>query len=71
MKNTVFREIKGSSKDEMKITGESLQEKELALFGYRFYDSGKIPNIAYTSDSEKKLRDLMEYNEITFFKNEA
>ncbi len=68
VKNTVFREIKGSSKDEMEITGESLQEKELALFGYRFYDSRRILNIAYTSGSEKKLRDLVEYNEITFLK---
>lgn len=68
MKNTVFREIKGSSKDEIEITGESLQEKELALFGYRFYDSRRILNIAYASGSEKKLRDLVEYNEVSFLK---
>ncbi|WP_449388984.1 hypothetical protein [Chryseobacterium lineare] len=67
-KNTVFKELKGTNKDEIEITGEALQEKEFAFFGYRFFDSRSILNIAYTQNSQKQLRDLVEYNEIAFLK---
>ncbi|GEN75728.1 hypothetical protein [Chryseobacterium hagamense] len=68
MKNTVLKELKGTNKDEIEITGEALQEKEFAFFGYRLFDVRSILNIAYTQNSTKQLRDLMEYNEIGFLK---
>jgi len=68
MKNTVLKELKGTKKDEIEITGEALQEKEFAFFGYRLFDVRSILNIAYTPNSTKQLRDLLEYNEIGFLK---
>jgi hypothetical protein len=68
MKNTVMKELKGANKDEIEITGEALQEKEFAFFGYRLFDVRSILNIAYTLNSTKQLRDLLEYNEIGFLK---
>jgi hypothetical protein len=67
-KNTRFKELKGTRKDEVEITGEALQKKEFALFGYRFFDFRSILNIAYEKDSKKTLKDLLEYNEIEFLK---
>ncbi|ROH95937.1 hypothetical protein [Chryseobacterium daecheongense] len=67
-KNTRFKELKGNRKDEVEITGEALQKKEFALFGYRFFDFRSILNIAYEKDSKKTLKDLLEYNEIEFLK---
>ncbi|MDF2933620.1 MAG: hypothetical protein K0R36_2951 [Chryseobacterium sp.] len=67
-KNTRVKELKSASKDEIEITGESLQEKEFALFGYRFFDVKGIINISYEKDSKKTLRDLLESNEIAFIK---
>lgn len=67
-KNTKVKELKSASKDEIEITGEALQEKEFALFGYRFFDVRGIINISYEKDSEKTLRDLLESNEISFIK---
>ena len=68
MKNTKFKELKGDRKDEVEVSGEYLQEKEFALFGYRFFDLKGILNIAFEKDSKKTLRDLLEYNEISFLK---
>jgi len=68
VKNTVFRELKGDKKDEVEITGEALQKKEFAFFGYRFFDFKSILNVAYEQSSQKTLRDLLEYNEIEFLK---
>ncbi|MCA6066997.1 hypothetical protein JI747_007395 [Chryseobacterium sp. RG1] len=68
IKNTVFKELKGDKKDEIEITGEALQKKEFALFGYRFFDFKSILNVAYEQNSQKTLRDLLEYNEIEFLK---
>lgn len=67
-KNTKVKELKGTAKDEIEITGEALQEKELALFGYRFFDIRGIVNVSYEKDSKKTLRDLLESNEIAFIK---
>lgn len=67
-KNTRFKELKGDRKDEIEVTGEALQKKEFALFGYRFFDFRSILNIAYEKNSQKTLRDLLEYNEIEFLK---
>ncbi|RZJ48496.1 MAG: hypothetical protein EOO19_07070 [Chryseobacterium sp.] len=68
LKNTKVKELKSASKDEIEITGEALQEKEFALFGYRFFDVRGIINISYEKDSKKTLRDLLESNEISFIK---
>jgi len=67
-KNTKIKELKSAAKDEIEITGEALQEKELALFGYRFFDIKGIINISYEKDSKKDVRDLLESNEIAFIK---
>ena len=67
-KNTKIKELKSAAKDEIEITGEALQEKELALFGYRFFDIKGIINISYEKDSKKDLRDLLESNESAFIK---
>jgi hypothetical protein len=67
-KNTKFKELKGNNKDEVEITGEYLQKKEFALFGFRFFDLKGILNIAFEKSSKKTLRDLLEYNEISFLK---
>lgn len=67
-KNSVIKELKGQQKDQIEITGEALQEKEFALFGYRFFDLKTIINAAYGKDAQKTLRDLLEYNEIAFLK---
>ncbi|RNA60906.1 hypothetical protein D1631_02635 [Chryseobacterium nematophagum] len=63
-----IKELKGNNKDEIEITGEYLQEKELALFGFRIYDIRGIINVAYEKDSDKNLKDLLEYNELKFIK---
>ncbi|CAA7385991.1 hypothetical protein [Chryseobacterium fistulae] len=63
-----IKELKGNNKDEIEITGEYLQEKELALFGFRIYDIRGIINIAYEKDSGKNLKELLEYNELKFIK---
>ncbi|ALR31992.1 hypothetical protein ATE47_16350 [Chryseobacterium sp. IHB B 17019] len=65
-KRSKFTELKGDRKDEVEITGEALQKKEFALFGYRFFDFKSILNIAYEKNSKKTLKDLLEYNKIVF-----
>ncbi|KMQ69879.1 hypothetical protein ACM39_02230 [Chryseobacterium sp. FH2] len=67
-KNSVIKELKGSQKDQIEITGEALQKKEFALFGYRFFDIKSILNVSYEKNTEKNLRDLLEFNEINFIK---
>ncbi|WP_407403805.1 hypothetical protein [Chryseobacterium sp.] len=67
-KRLIVKELKGNNKDEIEITGSALQEKEFALFGYRFFDIKGIINRSYYKDSKKTLRDFLEYNEIVFLK---
>lgn len=67
-KNTKLKELKGQRKDEVEITGEYLQQKEFAIFGFRFFDLKGIINIAFETDSQKTLKDILEYNEIDFLK---
>ncbi|CAA7196315.1 hypothetical protein [Chryseobacterium potabilaquae] len=67
-KKVKIKELKGNTKDEIEITGEYLQEKELALFGFRIYDIRGIINLAYEKDYNKSLKDLLEYNELRFIK---
>ncbi|MCJ7934159.1 MAG: hypothetical protein MUW56_11110 [Chryseobacterium sp.] len=63
-----IKELKSNDKDEIEITGEYLQQKEFALFGFRFFDLRGIQNLAFEKDSKKTLKDLLEYNEILFIK---
>ncbi|MDQ0592382.1 hypothetical protein QFZ37_000751 [Chryseobacterium ginsenosidimutans] len=63
-----IKELKGSEKDEIEISGSALQEKELAFFGYRLYDIKTIMNHSYEKDSKKTLRDFLESNELAFIK---
>lgn len=67
-KRSTIKELKGQQKDELEITGEALQKKEFALFGYRFFDIKSILNLSYEKGSKKTLRDLLEFNEINFLK---
>lgn len=62
------KELKTPTKDEIEILGEALQEKELALFGYRIFDIRGMANFSFEKDSKKLLRDFNEYNEVTFAK---
>lgn len=65
-RKAIIRELKGNTKDEIEISGSALQEKELALFGYRFFDIRGLINHSYEKDSKKNLRDFLESNEITY-----
>ncbi|AZA52867.1 hypothetical protein [Chryseobacterium sp. G0201] len=67
-KRSTIKELKGEQKDQIEITGEALQKKEFALFGYRFFDIKSILNLSYEKGSKKTLRDLLEFNEINFLK---
>ncbi|MBL1221802.1 hypothetical protein JET18_13200 [Chryseobacterium sp. L7] len=64
----VIKELKGDRKDQIEVTGAALQEKEFSLFGYRFYDIRTILNMSFEKDSEKSLKDFLEYNEVVFVK---
>ncbi|UOE38301.1 hypothetical protein [Chryseobacterium oryzae] len=63
-----IKEIKGTSKDEIEISGSALQEKELALFGYRLYDISAVIDHSYEKASQKTLRDFLESAEIGYIK---
>lgn len=67
-KRATIKELKGKTKDEIEISGSALQEKELALFGYRLFDIKALFNHSYEKDSQKTLRDFLESNEIAFIK---
>lgn len=63
-----IKELKGTIKDEIEISGGVLQEKEFAFLGYRFYDIRTILNLSFEKGSAKTLRDFLEYNELAFIK---
>ena len=67
-KKAIIKELKGKIKDEIEISGSALQEKEMALFGYRLYDIKALINHSYEKDSKKTLRDFLESNEIGYIK---
>ncbi|MFY7815112.1 MAG: hypothetical protein ACOVRK_07960 [Chryseobacterium taeanense] len=62
------KELKTPSKDEIEIRGEDLQEKEMAILGYRLFDIRGIVNFSFEKNSKKTLRDFNEYNSIEFLK---
>ncbi|WP_374461299.1 hypothetical protein [Chryseobacterium taeanense] len=63
-----IKELKTPAKDEVEITGEDLQEKEMAILGYRLFDIRGIVNFSFEKNSKKTLRDFNEYNSIEFLK---
>lgn len=67
-KKATIKELKGNTKDEIEISGSALQEKEMALFGYRLYDIKALINHSYEKDSKKTLRDFLESNEVGYIK---
>jgi len=67
-KNAVIRELNSKIKDEIEISGNALQEKELSLLGYRLYDIRGLINHTYEKDSDKILRNFLESNEISYIK---
>ncbi|MGK6342409.1 hypothetical protein ACMGDK_09230 [Chryseobacterium sp. DT-3] len=67
-KRNTIKELKGDRKDQIEVTGAALQEKEFSLFGFRFYDIRTILNMSFEKDSEKGLKDFLEYNEVAFVK---
>ena len=67
-KSAKIKELKSAKKDEIEISGTALQEKEMALFGYRFFDITSLINHSYEKDSEKTIRDFLESNEVAYIK---
>lgn len=63
-----IKELKTPSKNEVEITGQDLQEKEMAILGYRLFDIRGIVNFSFEKNSKKTLRDFNEYNSIEFLK---
>src|ERR1700750_1596108 len=51
----VIKELKGDQKDQIEVTGAALQEKEFALFGFRFFDIKTILNMSFEKGTEKGL----------------
>lgn len=67
-KRNTIKELKGDRKDQIEVTGAALQEKEFSLFGFRFFDIRTILNMSFEKDSDKTLKDFLEYNEVAFVK---
>ncbi|MCU7617669.1 hypothetical protein NZ698_10710 [Chryseobacterium sp. PBS4-4] len=67
-RKATIKELKGNTKDEIEISGSALQEKEMAIFGYRLYDIKALINHSYEKGSKKTLRDFLESNEIGYVK---
>jgi hypothetical protein len=63
-----IKELKTPTKDEIEITGEDLQEKEVSILGYRIFDIRNIINFSFEKNSKKTLRDFNEYNSIQYLK---
>ncbi|MCJ8154773.1 hypothetical protein MKJ01_13460 [Chryseobacterium sp. SSA4.19] len=62
------KELKTPAKDEIEISAEDLQDKELSFFGYRLFDVRGVAHFSFEKNSKKTLRDFNEYNEIVFSK---
>lgn len=67
MKDVTFKELKSEKKDQIELT-EITNDEEMGFLGYRISDAKNILNISYVPNSQKKLRDLLEYNRIEFLK---
>ncbi|MCU7615820.1 hypothetical protein NZ698_01300 [Chryseobacterium sp. PBS4-4] len=66
--NSKFRELKGDLRDEVEFSEAKLQSKDVGMFGYRFFDFRNIITIAYEKNSDKKLKNLLEYNTVEYKK---
>jgi hypothetical protein len=66
-KRNVIKELKGDQKDQIEVTDAVLQKKELSLFGFRLYDIKTILNMSF-ENSEKNLKNFLEFNEVMFVK---
>lgn len=62
------KELKKQNSTEIEVSGENLQNKEMALLGYRFFDFRSILNISFEKDSPKKIKNFLEYNELNYLK---
>ncbi|WP_238555428.1 hypothetical protein [Chryseobacterium sp. P1-3] len=60
--------MKGDHKDQLEVTGEALQQKEFSIFGFRIFDLRTILNMSFEKNSEKSLKDFLEYNEVISLK---
>ncbi|AKK74861.1 hypothetical protein OK18_08590 [Chryseobacterium gallinarum] len=67
-KRNVIKELKGDHKDQLEVTGEALQQKEFSIFGFRIFDLRTILNMSFEKNSEKSLKDFLEYNEVISLK---
>lgn len=67
-KRNVIRELKGDQKDQIEVTDAVLQQKELALFGFRLFDLKSVLNMSFEKNSDKSLKNFLEFNEVMFVK---
>ena len=67
-KRNVIKELKGDQKDQIEVTDEALQQKELALFGFRLFDIKSILNMSFEKNSDKNLKTFLEFNEVMYVK---
>lgn len=68
IKNKNIKELKGDLKDQIEISHGMAQDEELKFLGFRFYDFRRIYNMSFEKNSEKTLKDFLEYNELIFMK---
>mgnify|MGYP004522752609 CR=1 FL=1 len=68
IKNKNIKELKGDLKNQIEISHGMAQDEELGFLGFRFYDFKRIYNMSFEKDSEKTLKDFLEYNELIFMK---
>jgi hypothetical protein len=68
IKNKNIKELKGDLKDQIEISYGMAQDEELKFLGFRFYDFRRIYNMSFEKNSEKTLKDFLEYNELIFMK---
>lgn len=68
IKNNNIKELKGDLKDQIEISYGMAQDEELKFLGFRFYDFRRIYNMSFEKNSEKTLKDFLEYNELIFMK---
>ncbi|MFZ4930563.1 hypothetical protein [Chryseobacterium sp. Mn2064] len=67
-KRNIIKELKGDQKDQIEVTDAVLQQKELSLFGFRLFDIKTILNMSFEKNSEKSLKNFLEYNEVMYVK---
>ncbi|WP_449388985.1 hypothetical protein [Chryseobacterium lineare] len=66
-KNNI-KELKGDKSDQIEIIDRIGSEKGSSLLGITIYDYRKIINISFEKESEKTLRDFLEYSDLRYSK---